>query len=732
MQEAIAAAERGDLPRADHLFRQLLETARDDAHAVGEYGRFCLLTDRFGAACYLLSRAIHLSPENLEFRIMLGYTELESGRAEDARRSFDFVLQRSPAHPAASEGFARCCSQRGLWREAVEAFKVALQGQPTRVDLLAGLATACQQDGDMRSAGELFRRAEQLAPDEPFVLLEHGRFLLSQGSYESALERLERCARLRPDDPDVLLATCRCLYGMGQRERALALFERTARIARDLPDLHEEFGNCLTEPAESGDRDLHWGLAADQWLRMRNSARLLPLLEKMLAANPSNATAWNIKGLHYVLLKQTDVAEAAFKHAIEADPGWLDAHANLANLYETTNRVSEAQAIAEAAPQVESEKYDLLSDSCVLVELVLARVARRRKDYALAMRHHLRIDRMQRKPLQREIALFERGQMLDQAGDPAAAMAAFSEANSLGKIRWITANPGNNKFMEAVDQLTELVARGWARQWRPTGAPPPTIAPVFLGGFPRSGTTLLNQVLGSRDDVQILEEEPTFAAILDVVRTMPRGYANSVREFDAFDIEYLRRRYFAEVEKHVAPSPSRVLVDKLPFHLAQAGLIHRVFPESKFIFAIRHPCDAILSCLMQNFGDNEAMANFFKLKDAVALYTRTMDLWEAYQRDLPIRVYRLRYEDLVDDLEGESRKLCEFLQLDWQDAMLQFSTKALDRGRITTPSYHQVSRPIYRESRFRWERYRNYLLPYLPALRPYIVRLGYPDPMHAS
>jgi hypothetical protein len=368
----------------------------------------------------------------------------------------------------------------------------------------------------------------------------------------------------------------------------------------------------------------------------------------------------------------------------------------------------------------------------VLIELVQARVARRQKDYPLAKQHHARIDQLRRNELQREIALFERGKMLDQAGDPVGAMSAFTEANSLGRIRWITASRGNNKFMEGIEQLIDLVGRGWARQWHPTGAPPPTISPVFLVGFPRSGTTLLNQVLGSRDDVQIMEEEPAVAAILDAVRLMPRGYANSIRDFDAFDVEYLRGRYFAEVGKHAALDPSRTLVDKLPFHLVQSGLIHRVFPESKFLFAVRHPCDAILSCFMQNFTDNEAMANYFKLKDAVALYTRSMDLWEAYQRELPLRVYRLRYEDLVDDLEGESRKLCEFLGLDWQDAMLQFSTKALDRGRIATPSYHQVSQPIYRESRFRWERYRNYLLPYLPALRPHILRLGYPDPMQAS
>jgi tetratricopeptide (TPR) repeat protein len=723
------AEQSRDAVSADAAYREYIDRFRDDPEGLGAYGAFCLRAGRLGAARYLLFKAARLQPSRIDFLVQLAYAELESGGADDARRVFASVLERFPGHPEASLGIARCHAELGQWREATQAYAVAQAHQPDSVPVLVELAHASQEAGDADRAGDCYRRAERLAPNDLQLQTAYGSFLLAQGSFHDALDKFTRCERLRPGDAMALLGTCRCLYGMGQRDRALELFARIAQIAQDLPDYQEELGDCLNELAECGDRDSHWGIAADQLLRSGNSNRLLPLLEKMLVANPSNATAWNLKGLHHVLAKQVDAAEAAFKRAIEANPSWPDAYANLANLYESANRVAEAKAIAEAAPQLDAAKSELLSDSFVVIELVLARAARRQKNFSLAMLHLARIDQLKRNDEQRERALFERGNMLDQAGDLTGAMSAFTEANALGRARWVTTHPRSNMFVDSVEQLLRLVGSGWARQWRPTGAPPPEIAPVFLAGFPRSGTTLLNQVLGSRDDVCIMEEEPVFSAILNVVRTLPRGYANSIRDFDAIDIEYLRGHYFAAARKHVALDPSKMLVDKMPFHLTQAGLIHRVFPESKFLHAIRHPCDSILSCFMQNFTDNVAMANFFRLKDAVALYARTMDLWEAYQRDLPIPVYGLRYEDLVDDLEGESRKLCEFLQLDWQDTMLQFSTKALDRGRITTPSYHQVSQPIYRESRFRWERYRNQLMPYLPALRPYIVKLGYPDPL---
>ena len=729
LQAALSAAARRDPGRADALFREHLAQAANDGIALGEYGKFCLQNGRAEAACYLLYKATRLVPDDIDLLAQLGYAQLETGKPEDARRSFESVLEQSPKHALANQGIAQCYQKLDLWREAVDAYSLALEGQPDSVFLLIGLANACQQLGDAGNAGIHYERALHLAPNDPRVLLDYGKFLRDRGAFERAMELFARCGQLHPDNLAVLLETCRCLRAMGERERALALLEKIDKLSKGAPEYHEELGNCLTAPSESAQRDLHWGLAADRWLREQQFSKAMPLLEKMLAANPGYATAWNLKGLLHETLQQVDPAEAAFRRAIEADPAWPDAYANLANLYEQVNRIAEAKSMAESAPQVDAARADQVSASLILLHLVLCRVARRQKDYPIALENLGQIALLKQTDLQREIVSFDRGKVLDGLGDASGAMSAFSDGNALGRIRWISANPGANKFMAGAEQLLDLVGKGWLRQWRPTNASPSVSTPVFLGGFPRSGTTLLNQVLDSHGDIQIMEELPAVAAMLDAVRTMPRGYANSIRDFDALDIDYMRNLYFSAVASNIEFDSSKLLVDKLPFHLVQAGLIHRVFPEARFLFAVRHPCDVVLSCFMQHFGDNDAMANFFKLKDGVALYTRTMDLWELYQRDLPITVHRIRYEDLVDDFEGESRRVCEFLGLPWHEGLKEFSVKAMDRGRISTPSYHQVSQPIYRESRFRWERYRNQLMPYLPALRPYIVKFGYPDPL---
>jgi hypothetical protein len=215
--------------------------------------------------------------------------------------------------------------------------------------------------------------------------------------------------------------------------------------------------------------------------------------------------------------------------------------------------------------------------------------------------------------------------------------------------------------------------------------------------------------------------------ILDAVRSMPGGYPVALADLDAFDVTYLREMYFRSAAEHGADDPSKLIFDKFPMHLTLAGLLHRVFPQARFVFAIRHPCDVVLSCFMQSFHLNNTMANFCTLADTVALYTRSMDLWEAYREQLPLNVHTVRYEDVVDDFDGQVRALCAFLGVPWEEGVRQFSTHALERGLINTPSYEQVSKPIYREARFRWKRYQEHLAPYLPALQPYVERFGYAD-----
>jgi hypothetical protein len=167
------------------------------------------------------------------------------------------------------------------------------------------------------------------------------------------------------------------------------------------------------------------------------------------------------------------------------------------------------------------------------------------------------------------------------------------------------------------------------------------------------------------------------------------------------------------------------VVDKFPLHMTRMPLIHRLFPDARIIFVERHPCDSLLSCFMSNFQLNVAMRSFNDLEEAARTYDAAFDSWTRAEALLPLRVHRIRYERMVEDLEAEMRPLLAFLGLPWDPRVLDNRASAAKREHIRTASYSQVTEPIYRRSRGRWERYRPQLEPVLPILAPWVERLGY-------
>jgi hypothetical protein len=170
-----------------------------------------------------------------------------------------------------------------------------------------------------------------------------------------------------------------------------------------------------------------------------------------------------------------------------------------------------------------------------------------------------------------------------------------------------------------------------------------------------------------------------------------------------------------------------LVVDKHPMNIRSAGFIHRIFPRAKFVLALRHPCDCVLSCFMQNFMLNDATVNFLSLDQSAKLYAAAMELWNAYKASLNLDTFIVKYEDLVGDLRTAAVRLIEFLGLPWDDKVLEFQETASSRGLIPTPSYAEVARPLYGQARGRWKNYSEQMKPVLPLLEPWIDEFGYRD-----
>ena len=195
--------------------------------------------------------------------------------------------------------------------------------------------------------------------------------------------------------------------------------------------------------------------------------------------------------------------------------------------------------------------------------------------------------------------------------------------------------------------------------------------------------------------------------------------------------EELRQIYFEELDSHLgSEGRSAIIVDKLPLNIVEAGLIHRIFPQARFLFAQRHPCDCVLSCFMQSFYINEAMVNFLDLEDAARFYDKVMTLWQKYLSVLPLEVHTVRYENLIEAFEETLTPLLDFLGVEWDDSIRNYTETASRRERIYTPSYNQVTQPLYTRARGRWERYSKNMQPVLPTLLPWARRFGYPESPH--
>jgi hypothetical protein len=156
-----------------------------------------------------------------------------------------------------------------------------------------------------------------------------------------------------------------------------------------------------------------------------------------------------------------------------------------------------------------------------------------------------------------------------------------------------------------------------------------------------------------------------------------------------------------------------------------AGLITRVFPGAKFILALRHPCDVVLSCFLRRFDLNTAMVQFLDLEGAARFYDTVFSLWEHYNRVMNLNVHAIHYEDVVRDFRPTVAALLEFLKVPWNDAVLEYDKTAREKAHISTPSYHQVTQKIYTRASGRWLRYKKHMEPVLPILEPWVKKLGY-------
>ncbi len=222
---------------------------------------------------------------------------------------------------------------------------------------------------------------------------------------------------------------------------------------------------------------------------------------------------------------------------------------------------------------------------------------------------------------------------------------------------------------------------------------------VFLLGFPRSGTTLLDNILRSHSKTFVLEEKPYLINIRH--NFFKHNTLEKIANISEEKIIKLQNEYFNSFNY----SEKKITIDKFPLNLIELGFIKKIFPRSKIILALRHPLDSILSCVLTSFKINEAMANYENLQTSAYFYNEVFNLFKIYENSLQLNYHKIKYENVINAFDEEIKNLLSFLNLDFEDEVKNFHITAKNRIKISTPSYHQVVQPIYKNSLNRFKNF---------------------------
>ena len=415
--------------------------------------------------------------------------------------------------------------------------------------------------------------------------------------------------------------------------------------------------------------------------------------------------------------------ERYLRRALEQPDATPEACAKLAELYERLRRLPEAAELVERAL-----KLNPAFPAALLVRARLERLAGRLESAEQVLRSFIT------KPVPdtwvHAQAWYELGNNLDRQKKFDDAMAAFFQAKTLTRPEVSTYLAELKTTAASLKMIESSISAGLLQRWFDDSA---TLIPArrlaLLCGYPRSGTTLLEQVLDSHPDIVSAEETGIFNNdALPVLKHGLQPDAPLLNILEAANIPALQRgraAYFRSMELAVgSPAAGRLLIDKNPGLTPQISAFVRIFPETRFLIALRDPRDVVLSRFMLPQPVVPGTAAFSTLEGTVEDYTCTMSLWRTLAPLMPSPYLEVRYEDMVEDLESVARRTLDFLGVSWDDRVLGFDEHARNKM-VRSPTYADVTQPVYKRAVGRWRNYQKYLEPYLSRLEPFVKAFGY-------
>ncbi len=591
----------------------------------------------------------------------------------------------------------RCCELDRTYTAPLE------EGE--RIDFLADRAAKAFAEGDTAAAEATSLQVLEMAPLVPAALWTLYQLRQRAGRERAALALLQRLVTVEPNRVDATQDLAMLLFRRGDLVLAEHHARNAVRLAPTHPQSHNLMAMILTETQRPHAGEFHY----------RRVLELSAARAPILLAN----LAWNLKC-------QGRIAEARelYKESIGTAPNVVQTLFGWGQLEEADGNFDAARTALDRAAQLDPDHQGLRVARATL----LARQGR----LAAAADELGHGQGGERNGRSAETgadsnALLERGRILDRLERYDEAFACFDEAKRLA--REIT---GKSYLDQQARDIADRL-RGFFVSERMQLMPRAALRkghaqPIFVLGFPRSGTTLVEQALSRHPKISAGDELPFIAELGELIPKLfnsPLAYPEALAEFwmgdnrlgpDALRDAYLRK---AELRRIICPDSS-YFTDKMPLNEMHLGLISLVFPRSPLIHVLRHPLDVVLSVYAHHLTHGYFCA--YALETIAQHYVLVMDLVHHYRTQLALRYLPVRYEDMVADMSSSVRRMLDFIGESFDERCVNFHE---NRRLPQTPSYAQVAEKLYDRARFRYRHYRKHLEPVIPILKPVMERLGY-------
>jgi tetratricopeptide (TPR) repeat protein len=670
-------------------------------------------------AVELIEAAVLLRPDAAAYHCNLAEAHRALGEHHRAAACCRKALELRPHYPEAANNLGLTLQALGQYPEAAEQFRAALRMRPDFAMAQNNLGVLLRELGQVDEALEAFRAAVALDPDLAMACANLGQLLLDRGEAEEALVYCKQAVRAEPTLPAGHNNLGNALRALERFDEARAAYAEALRLAPELARAHANLGlclqlegkhaqalDCLRQAVACGPDDFDmWQTLANAHALNEDFAAAIPCCERLIALKPGLALGHNEFGWAQQQQGRPGEAAACYARALELQPDQLDATLSQGSLHEELGDLSEAEACYRRARAVHPAAPGPLAHLATLLRGKLPdgdrQALQQRLDGPMA-------------DGPRSALLFGLAQVHDARGEYAEAAACLAQANALAlKVR-----RKEGKFYEpqAHNGLVDRILAGFTPELfgRLAGAGDPTRLPVFVFGMPRSGTTLVEQILSSHSQVhgagelglarEVFQSVPAVLGMADEMATCLRAVnAPAVRKLGARYLEGLRA---------LAPAGgAERLVDKMPDNYLYVGLLAMLFPQATFVHVRRDLRDVAVSCWMTHFSSIRWANDAEHLAARCREYRRVMAHWQAV---LPVPVHEVVYERLVDDFEAEARQLVRACGLEWEPACLRFHQTARP---VRTASVTQVRQPLYRRAVARWKNYED-------ALADLFARLG--------